>query len=126
MKRVEEEIMSYDANNIFAKILRGDIPCKKFAENNVALAFYDINPRKKIHLLVIPKGPYVSFSDFTATATPDEQSGFWSLVEKIARDTNLEKTGYRLISNHGAHGHQEVPHFHIHLLGGEPTGPLTN
>ena len=117
---------TYDPNNIFAKILRGEIPCKKFADNNVALAFYDIQPRKKIHLLVIPKSHYVSFSDFTQKATHDEQIGFWRLVEKIATDSGLDKTGYRLISNHGAHGHQEVPHFHIHLLGGEPTGPLTN
>ncbi|MDI9313403.1 MAG: HIT domain-containing protein [Hydrotalea sp.] len=117
---------NYDNNNIFAKILRGEIPCKKFADNAVALAFHDIHPRKKIHLLVIPKGDYVSFSDFTRHATPDEQVGFWALVEKITADSGVDKTGYRIITNHGAHGHQEVPHFHIHLLGGESTGPLTN
>ncbi|MGI9462156.1 MAG: HIT domain-containing protein [Alphaproteobacteria bacterium] len=118
--------MNYDTNNIFAKILRGEIPCKKIDENDYALAFYDIQPRKKIHALIIPKGNHISFADFTANASNEEQLGFWNLVKKVANDFGIDQTGYRLIANHGEHGHQEVPHFHIHLLGGEPTGPLTN
>ncbi len=118
--------MTYNQDNIFAKILRGDIPCKKIADNAVALAFYDLYPKKKIHALVIPKGAYVSFADFTHHASPDEQIGFWQLVQTTAKNLGIEETGYRIISNHGAHGHQEVPHFHIHLLGGEPTGPLVS
>lgn len=114
----------YDPTNIFAKILKGEIPCNKAAENDWALAFHDISPQAPVHILVIPKGAYVSFADFSANATPQEISGFFKLVGHIAQDQGIEETGYRLLSNHGADSGQEVPHFHVHLCGGTPLGPL--
>lgn len=115
--------MTYDPNNIFARIIRGELPAKKIYEDEFALAFHDLYPKKKIHALVIPKGAYVSLADFI-TAPASVQQGFWQAVKKVSRDLGVEQSGYRLITNHGQDGHQEVPHFHIHLLGGESTGPL--
>ena len=114
----------YDATNIFARILRGEIPCKKIFENDAALAFHDINPQAPLHVLIIPKGDYVSFADFTATATDTEIAGFFRAVGAIARDFGLEAPGYRLLANMGAHSGQEVPHFHVHLFGGRPLGRM--
>ena len=114
----------YEQNNIFAKILAGDIPCQKVAENDQALAFYDVNPQAPIHILVIPKGSYVSFADFSAQATPEEVLGFVRLVGEVAKTQGLEDTGYRLLTNHGQDAHQEVPHFHVHICGGRSLGPL--
>lgn len=114
----------YDPNNIFAKILRGEIPCKKVGESPHALAFEDISPQAPCHLLVIPKGPYVSFADFSAQASAQEMQDFFKLVGEVAHAAGVEASGYRLLTNHGAHAHQEVPHFHIHLVGGRALGPL--
>ncbi len=114
----------YDPTNIFAKILTGDIPCDKVGENEVALAFRDINAQAPTHLLVIPKGAYVSFADFSTKAEAQEQLGFWQLVSQTAKAAGLEGSGYRIVANHGPHAHQEVPHFHIHICGGRALGPL--
>ena len=114
----------YDPNNIFARILRGEIPCSKVYENEHVLAFKDINPQAPIHLLVIPKGAYVSWADFSANASDAEQAAFSRAVGEVARQAGLEETGYRIIGNVGEHSHQEVPHLHIHILGGRPLGPM--
>jgi diadenosine tetraphosphate (Ap4A) HIT family hydrolase len=114
----------YDDQNIFARILRGEIPCKKIFENEYALAFHDIAPQAPVHVLVVPKGPYCSFADFSATATEAEIAGFFRAVGAIARDFGLEAPGYRLLANMGAHSGQEVPHFHVHLFGGRPLGRM--
>ncbi|CCQ75645.1 histidine triad nucleotide-binding protein [Magnetospira sp. QH-2] len=116
--------MAYDSDNIFAKILRGEIPCDRVAENDQALAFNDISPQAPVHILVIPKGAYVSSDDFYSTAEPAEISGFHALVAQVARDAGLVESGYRLIANHGADGGQEVFHFHMHVMGGQPMGPM--
>jgi histidine triad (HIT) family protein len=114
----------YDDDNIFARILRGEIPSKKVYEDQWALAFHDINPQAPIHVLVIPKGKYVSFADFSAAAAPEEIAGFMRAVGKIAKDLGLEAEGYRLLANMGEHGGQEVPHFHVHLFAGRPLGRM--
>jgi diadenosine tetraphosphate (Ap4A) HIT family hydrolase len=114
----------YDNSNIFARILRGEIPCNKVYEDEYALAFHDINPQAPTHVLVIPKTPHVSLADFTATATPDQVSGFFRAVGHVAKLLGLEEPGYRVLANMGAHGHQEVPHFHMHIFGGRPLGPM--
>ncbi|GBQ66757.1 adenosine 5'-monophosphoramidase [Ameyamaea chiangmaiensis NBRC 103196] len=114
----------YDRENIFAKILRGDIPCRKVAENDVALAFHDIAPAAPVHVLVIPKGAYVSLADFSARATDTEIAGFTRLVGQVARDLGLDSEGYRVLSNMGENAGQEVPHFHVHLFGGRALGPM--
>jgi diadenosine tetraphosphate (Ap4A) HIT family hydrolase len=119
-----EKKMPYDSNNIFARMLRKEIPYHKVFESPHVLAFYDINPKAPCHVLVIPKGPYVSWADFSEKATSEEISEFVKSVDKITQDLGLQEKGYRLISNHGAHASQEVPHFHLHILGGEPLGPL--
>ena len=116
--------MTYNNNNIFAKILRQEIPCKKVYENEYALAFYDINPQAKIHILVIPKGKYISFADFSKNASKDEIAGVFKAVGKVAQDQNLGEEGYRLLANHGTNAGQEVPHFHIHIFGKQPLGPM--
>lgn len=116
--------MAYDPNNIFARILRGEIPCQKVYEDEFVLAFNDIRPAAPHHILVIPKGAYVSFDDFSATAPDAEIAGFMRATGKIAKAAGLDDTGYRLLANHGPHSHQEVPHFHVHILGGRPMGPL--
>lgn len=114
----------YDDRNIFAKILRGEIPNRTVYEDDFALAFHDINPQSPTHILVIPKGPYVSWDDFTATASDAEIAGFVRAVGHVARDTGLVEPGYRLLANIGQHGNQEVPHLHVHIFGGRPLGPL--
>ena len=116
--------MPYDTNNIFAKILRGEIPCKKIYEDECALAFPDINPKAPVHVLVIPKGEYVSSDDFSAKASPDEIAALFRAVGSIARELGIDKSGYRILANHGADSHQEVPHFHIHIFGGKSLGRM--
>ena len=115
---------AYDDDNIFAKILRGEIPATKVYEDEWAFAFEDINPQAEIHTLVIPKGRYVSWDDFSAMAPAEEIAGFVRAVGKVARDKGLVEPGYRMMANVGAHGGQEVPHLHVHLFGGEPLGPM--
>jgi diadenosine tetraphosphate (Ap4A) HIT family hydrolase len=116
--------MAYDTSNVFARILRGEIPCKKVYENDHALAFHDINPQTKVHVLVIPKGPYVSSDDFTAQASDAELAGFLRAVGETARLLKVEGPGYRLLANHGRDAHQEVPHFHVHIFAGENLGRM--
>jgi histidine triad (HIT) family protein len=117
-------IAPYDEANIFARILRSEIPCTKVFENEFALAFHDINPQAPVHVLVIPKAPFVSMMDFTASAPTDMVSGFFRAVGAVAAQLNLAEPGYRLLVNAGHHGHQEVPHLHVHILGGRPLGPM--
>ena len=116
--------MAYDSNNIFARILRGEIPCKTLFENEYALAFPDIRPQAPTHILVIPKGAYLSLDDFCAKASGAEIEGFWRAVGQVARAAGVAEGGFRLISNHGADAHQEVPHFHVHILGGQALGAM--
>ncbi|MCA1972805.1 MAG: histidine triad nucleotide-binding protein [Caenispirillum sp.] len=116
--------MAYDQNNIFAKILRGEIPCKKVYEDGHVLAFEDIAPKRPVHVLVIPKGPYEDATTFAAEASDVEQAALWKAVGLIVKQTGVDKTGYRIISNTGEHGHQEVPHLHLHILGGASCGPM--
>lgn len=114
----------YDPENIFAKILRGEIPCSKVYEDEWSLAFHDINPQADVHILVIPKGEYVSWDDFSAKAPADEIAGFVRAVGHVAREQGLVVRGYRLLGNVGRNGGQEVPHLHVHLFGGGPLGPM--
>ncbi len=116
--------MDYNPDNIFAKILRKEIPCDQVFENDFALAFKDINPQAPIHVLVIPKGDYVSMADFTAAAPDELIAGFFAAVGKVAKLLDLEKNGYRILANSGDDAHQEVPHLHIHIFGGRPLGPM--
>jgi len=116
--------MAYDPENIFAKILRGEIPCKKVYEDDFSLAFHDINPQAPVHVLVIPKGEYVSMADFTAQASADLVTGFFRAVGKVAEELELVEPGYRILANAGTNAHQEVPHLHIHIFGGKPLGPM--
>lgn len=118
--------MAYDDNNIFAKILRGEIPCYKVYEDTYALAFQDINPHAPVHVLVIPKGEYVSLADFGANASAGEITGFYRAVSKVVDQLNLEEEGFRAIANTGMNGGQEVPHFHIHILGGKKIGAMVS
>lgn len=110
--------LPYDENNIFAKILRGEIPCKKVYEDDHALAFHDINPQAPVHVLVIPKQGYVSWDDFTLKASDAEIAGFTRAIGTVTRELELDQPGYRLMVNMGGHGHQEVPHLHVHIFGG--------
>ncbi|HEY7959992.1 MAG TPA: histidine triad nucleotide-binding protein [Sphingomicrobium sp.] len=114
----------YDENNIFARILRDEIPSRKVYEDEHAMAFHDINPLAPTHILVIPKGPYVSWDDFSATASDGEIAGLVRAVGKIARDAGLVESGYRLLANTGPNSGQEVPHLHVHVFGGRPLGPM--
>ena len=116
--------LPYDDQNVFAKILRGDIPNRTVFEDEWALAFHDINPQAPVHVLVIPKGAYVSWDDFSANASAEEIAGFVRAVGHVARSLGLVEPGYRLLANIGQHGHQEVPHLHVHLFGGKPLGPM--
>ena len=119
--------MSYDDNNIFAKILRGEIPCKKIYEDNFVLSFYDINPQKKIHALVIPKGKYVDLDDFSLSASQEEMVGLLKGISTVAKMLEISKDkgeGYRALANISDHGGQEVPHLHFHLFGGENVGRM--
>lgn len=119
---------AYDPNNIFARILRGEIPCRKVYEDEHALAFHDIHPQAPTHVLVIPKGAYVSFEDFSRQASEAEIVGFTRAVGTVARQLGLAPEGsgggYRLLANTGANGGQEVPHFHVHVFGGRPLGRM--
>lgn len=114
--------MGYDDNNIFAKILRKEIPAKILYEDEYALAFPDINPQTPVHVLVIPKGRYISAADFGATASPDEITGFYRAVSHVGQLMNVEQSGYRIVCNIGPDSQQMVPHFHAHLLGGRKMG----
>ena len=115
---------AYDDNNIFARILRGEIPCRKVFEDAWVLAFHDINPQAPTHVLVIPKGKYISWADFSAGASEAEIAGFVRAVGTIARDLGLEAPGYRLLANIGEDSGQEVPHLHVHLFAGKALGPM--
>jgi histidine triad (HIT) family protein len=108
----------YDDQNIFARILRGEIPNRTAYEDEWALAFHDINPQAPLHVLVIPKGAYVSWDDFSARAPAEAIAGFVRAVGHVAREAGLVEPGYRLLANIGGHGHQEVPHLHVHIFGG--------
>lgn len=116
--------MAYDPNNVFAKILRGEIPCKKVFESEHVLAFHDIQPQAPVHVLVIPKGAYVSMDDFSQNASPAEQAALLKATGDIARQLGIAASGYRVLSNCGADGNQEVPHLHLHLFGGRRLGRM--
>jgi len=116
--------LPYDDGNIFARILRGELPSKTVYEDEFALAFHDINPQAPLHILVIPKGPYVSWDDFSERASDAEIAGFVRAVGKVARDNGLVVPGYRLLANVGRHSGQEVPHLHVHIFAGQPLGPM--
>ena len=118
--------MSYDPSNIFARILRGEIPCNKAYEDEHALAFHDVQPQAPVHVLVIPKGEYVSFDDFSANADPDAIAGFYRAVQKVADQLGLRGSGYRVLSNVGRDAHQEVPHYHLHLFAGCAPGGMVD
>ena len=115
---------AYDPNNVFAKILRGEIPCKKVHETRHSLAFHDINPLAPVHVLVIPKGAYVSFDDFSAKASAEEQVDFIKAIGDTARMLGVAGDGYRVLSNCGVNGNQEVPHLHMHVFGGRHLGRM--
>ena len=119
--------MAYDDSNIFTKILRGEIPCKKIHEDEFVLSFHDINPQKKIHALVIPKGKYVDLDDFSSNASPDEMVGLLKGINIVAKKLKISVDtgkGYRALANISEDGGQEVPHLHFHLFGGEKIGKM--
>lgn len=116
--------MTYDNQNIFAKILRSEIPCDKVYENDHALAFRDLYPQAPVHVLVIPKGSYVSYADFSEQASEAELAGFMRAVGTVAKELGILESGSRILSNQGEDGHQEVPHFHLHLLAGRNLGRM--
>jgi len=115
---------SYDDGNVFAKILRGEIPSRRIFEDEWAVAFHDIAPQAATHVLVIPRGAYVSLADFAAEAPPEAVAGFFRAVAVVAKQLGLEEPGYRILANMGRHAGQEVPHFHVHIFGGHPLGPM--
>ena len=116
--------LRYDDSNIFAKILRGEIPNRTVYDDDFALAFHDINPQAPVHILVIPKGAYVSWDDFSARGLDAEIAGFVRAVGHVAREAGMVEAGYRLLANVGRDGHQEVPHLHVHIFGGRPMGAM--
>ncbi|WP_129794261.1 histidine triad nucleotide-binding protein [Sphingosinicella sp. CPCC 101087] len=116
--------LPYDESNVFARILRGELPCSKVYEDEHVLAFNDIRPLAPVHILVIPKGAYVSWDDFSERAQPEEIAAFVRAVGRIARDQGLVAPGYRLLANVGGHAGQEVPHLHVHIFGGRELGPM--
>ena len=122
--------MTYDKNNIFAKILRGEIPCKKIYEDEYVLAFHDVNPQKKIHVLVIPKGAYINLDDFSSKASEKEIVGLIKGIGEVAKKLGVSEVakgeGYRSLVNVGEHGGQEVPHLHFHIFGGEKVGKMVS
>ena len=123
------EKMSYDDNNIFAKILRGEIPCDKIYEDDFVLSFHDINPQKKIHALVITKGKYIDLDDFSKNASPDEMVGLLKGINTVAKKLGISVDtgkGYRALANISEDGGQEVPHLHFHLFGGEKIGKMVS
>ena len=126
-KEKSEKLMIYDENNVFAKILKGEIPCKKIYEDKYIFSFHDINPQKKIHALVIPKGKYINLDDFCINASVNEMVGLFkgiNIVAKILGISLKNGDGYRALSNIGKNGGQEVPHLHFHLFGGEKIGKM--
>jgi len=114
----------YDDQNVFARILRNEIPSRRVYEDEWAVAFHDIAPQAPVHVLVVPRGPYVALADFATTASDAEIAGFFRAVATVARELGLEQPGYRVLSNMGVHSGQEVPHLHVHLFGGGPLGPM--
>jgi histidine triad (HIT) family protein len=116
--------MAYDHSNVFARILRGELPCNKVYEDEHVLAFRDINPQAPVHIVVIPKGEYISVDDFSANASAAEVAAFMRAIGRIARAEGVAETGYRILANHGAAAHQDVMHFHLHLFGGCDLGPM--
>lgn len=116
--------MAYDPTNIFARILRGEVPCNKVYEDAHVLAFHDIRPQTPVHILVIPKGAYVSLDDFSANASAEEITAFVRAAGAIARDQGVAESGYRILANHGRDANQEVPHFHIHIFAGRTLGAM--
>ena len=116
----------YDRTNVFSKILRSEIKCDKVLENEHALAFLDINPQAPIHILIIPKNEYIDFHDFTENGSSQEVTYFWKLVCDVINSKNISDTGFRIIANSGVDGNQDVPHFHVHLLGGKNLGKMIN
>ena len=116
--------MAYDDSNIFAKILRGELPCNKAYEDEHTLAFHDINPQAPVHVLVIPKGKYTSFNEFSAKASDEELLGFDRAVGRITHELGLVDAGYRILANHGEAAGQLVPHYHLHIFGGSNLGPM--
>jgi histidine triad (HIT) family protein len=116
--------MTYDRNNVFARILRGELPCRKVYEDEHVLAFEDIQPQAPTHIIMIPKGEYVSLDDFSEKASEAELVAFLRAISRIAREQGVTDGGYRILSNHGAAAHQEVPHFHLHLFGDRDLGPM--
>ena len=116
--------MAYDRNNVFARILRGDIPCSRVYEDEHTIAFRDINPQAPTHILVIPKGEYVSLDDFSQHASHAEMASIVKALGDIARQEGVTESGYRILANNGAAAHQEVPHFHLHLFGGRDLGGM--
>lgn len=116
--------MTYDNTNIFAKIIRGEIPCRKIHEDEFAFAFHDIKPEAPVHALVLPKGEFVSFDDFSRHATAEQLKGFFAAVQTVAHMLGVVESGYRLVTNHGSDASQSVFHFHVHILAGKPLGHL--
>jgi histidine triad (HIT) family protein len=116
--------MAYDHNNVFARILRGEIPCNKVYEDEHVLAFHDVSPQSPTHILVIPKGEYVSLDDFAEKASEAEMAALVRTLGQLARAQGVAETGYRVLANTGAAAHQEVPHFHVHLFGGRDLGAM--
>ena len=116
--------MAYDPNNVFARILRGELPCKKIHEDEHVLAFHDINPQTPTHVLIIPKGEFVSLDDFSEKASDAQLAAVLRVAGRIARDLGVAESGYRILANHGRHAHQEVPHFHLHIFAGRDLGRM--
>ena len=114
----------YDDENIFAKILRGEIPCNKVDECDHTLSFYDIQPQAPVHVLVIPKGAYVNMTDFSENAPAEAQAAYIAALGRVAKMVGVTEDGYRLIANTGTNGHQDVPHLHVHIMGGQPLGRM--
>jgi len=116
--------MPYDKNNIFARILRKEVPANIVYEDDHVLAFHDINPKAPVHILVIPKGEFISFFDFAENASPELMVKFTKAIYYVIESFGLEKKGFRILSNHGGDGGQEVPHYHVHIFGGRPLGRM--
>lgn len=116
--------MAYDANNVFARILRGEIPCKKVHESKHALAFHDINPLAPVHILVIPKGPYVTLDELTDRGSAEELADYLKAIGEVAKIAGVTGSGYRFLANNGGDANQEVPHLHVHVFGGRPLGGM--
>jgi histidine triad (HIT) family protein len=116
--------MSYNSQNLFAKIIRKEIPCNKFYEDERVIAFYDISPVAPIHILVLPKGEYISFDDFVSKAAAIDVANFFQTIQKIANQAGVVANGYRLIMNHGANASQTIDHFHVHIIAGKALGGL--